>query len=323
MAPIAVSQFRAKFGDIDFHRYIAGEVQDEFGPRFVPHVFPGRRGARQEEMGDLPARSTFKLEIPGNPGTLLSPWLKKPRDLLIHPHFGKLRCIIKGPIRGTSHFVARGRLYQVEITFEEDTLDQQRDELKQTPTSYGQSTLSGAAQTNAFAEAMRAAVYAQFTVGAYAVQIRQQALNVKALFNSFASAATTYANAALVQFNVGIWDPSLDQQLKLLPQLAERATRGGRALSETLSYDAITAAEVTLQAATDLAAATQRQFPPPVKWVVRQKMSLNRLVGTLYPQQTAVQRLELADQIVRINRIVRADVLQPGKEIIVPFSGGL
>lgn len=323
MPPAPLSKHRASFGGKEFHKYIAGEVQDEFGPRFVPHVFPGRNGARQEEMGNLPSRSTFKLEFPGNHDEFLAAWLTKPRDVLVHPLYGKRNVVIKGPIRGTLHPVARGRIYAVEISFEEDTLDQQRDELKQGPASLGQSTLSSASQTNTFAEAMRAAVYAQYTVGAYAVQIRQQALNVKALFNGFAGAAMTYANAALAQFNVGTWDPSLDQQLKLLPQLVERATRAGRTLSESLSYDSTTAAEVTLQAATDLSAAIQRQFPPPVQWEVREKMSLNRLVGALYYKQPAAQRLELAEQIAQINRILRPDVLQPGRRLTVPFAGAL
>lgn len=312
---------RFSFNGIDLMRWCP-ELRDTFGPRFAGHVLWGRDGARQEEGGNLPRKCRAKLVFAGDEwlnqiADVLGPMVRRPRGPLQHPIQGSWRAVLKAPIEASFQPSAKGAVYEVDAQWEEDAYDQ-KITFEKGPAAQAQIVTEQTTAATTAAAALQTALYARYTVGPVAQRFRRLADAGVARTADFTGAADLYAAAALSQFNSGIWDPTLDVSLRRLPGLAAPAIQALRLMSGHQAYDATMAVQRALKAATDLDLAMRALFPVPILFPVRMKMSLFELVQVLYPHKSRTQRLALADQIQRINRLQRPDVLTPDLTLQVP-----
>lgn len=312
---------RFSFNGIDLLKYCP-ELRDSFGPRFAPHTLWGRDGARQEEGALMPRKCRAKLNFAGDEwltqiSDVLGPMVKKPRGPLVHPIQGSWAAVLKAPIEASFNPSQKGAFYEVDAQWEEDAYDQ-RITFEKGPAAQAQIVNEQSDAATAGAAVLQAATYARYIIGPAAARFRRMADAGVSRTATFTTAATSYAAAGLAQFTSGIWDPTLDVALKRLPSLAAPAIQGLRLLSGHKAYDATTAINRALKAATDLDLAMRALFPVPILFPVRQKMSLFELCQVLYPHKTRTQRFALADQIQRINRLQRPDVLTPDLVVQVP-----
>lgn len=313
---------RASFGGTDFHRYVR-EVQHDFGPDFIAHQYPHRSGARQEERGDPPRRCRYTLEFGGADwrkalGEILGPMVAKPRGVLVDPIFGKLRCVLK-PIQGHFLPVQKGNFYGCTLTFEEDTLDQ-RIQVQKGPAALSQDVGDAADGADAAALSLKDELFARYATGLSAQHVRTRVLLSQASVSTATSAARAYATAALDQYTSGVWDPSLDHQLGALPTLISLAEASVRdvAPASVYTFDVAANLEVATRAAQDLDFSIRANLPPPIVHEIREKTSLVAFVGLFYLGKSRDELFALVDHIQRINRLARADVLQPGLKLTVP-----
>lgn len=313
---------RAAFGRTDFHRHVR-EVQDEFGPDFVAHQIPHRSGAKQEERGDPPRRSRFTLEFGGLDwrsalDEILGPMVQKPRDVLTHPVWGKLRSVLK-PIQGHFLPVQKGNYYSCTLTFEEDTLDQ-RIQTQKGPAALSQDVNDAADGADAAALSLKNDIFARFATGLSAQQIRTRTLQAQAAVSVASGAARTYAAAALEQYTTGVWDPALGNQLGALPTLVALAETQISSVAETnvYAFDVRANLELATRAAQDLDFALRANLPPPIIHEIQQKTSLLAFCGLFYLGRSREQLFALLEHIQRSNRLARVDVLEPGLRIVVP-----
>lgn len=316
-----LDSIRFSFNGIDLLKYCP-ELRDTFGPRFAAHTLWGRDGARQEEGALMPRKVRAKLNFAGDEwqreiSDVLGRMVARPRGSLVHPLQGTFQAVLKAPLEASIDLARRGAHYEVDATWEEDAYDQ-RLTFEKGPAGQAQIVTEQTAVATTAAAALQTATYARYTIGPIAQRFRGLADRGVSLTASFTGAADAYAAAALGQFNTGTWDPALDVSLKRLPSLATPAILALRLVSGHKAYDATTAIHRALKAATDLDLALRALFPVPILFPVRQKMSLYELVQALYPHKSRAQRLALADQVQRINRLARPDVLTPDLVLRVP-----
>jgi len=312
---------RASFGRVDFYRYLV-EFKDQFGPGFKAHKIPGRAGAKQEEIGPTTHQMPVRLEFSGvewrtQVQDVLGPMIKKPRDLLVHPVYGKKRAVLKAPITASFNPSQKGCWYGVDLTFEEDTLDQVLQTDKG-PAAHAQDVNLHASETTTAAEAFRALVFAKNQFGAQALALRQKALDAVGLAGAFVAEAQEFADTAISNFDVGSITPLLDSQLARLPRTYERAATAMQAVSPAGSYDARVSMELALKSSADLNASLRANMPVPIIIPIREKGTLAALVGRTYPGRDRAARSGLYDQIARINHLARPDLLVPGMALTVP-----
>lgn len=315
--------YRASFGRVEFHPYLIS-LHDEFGPGFVPHQIPHRNGARQEEMGGPPHRTHMSLNFAGLQWRtqfedILGPMLARPRDFLMHPVWGRMRMVLKAPLSGDMDLVKNGPLYSVSLSFEQDTLTENLT-IQKGPAVLSQEVKEHTASADAAAAAWKDSIFEKFKLGPQALIIRQKALTAQAAVSSFTGAADSYAAAALSQFSTGVWDPALDNQMRSLAALAQVAEVQVRSVAPTNVNAADIQANIELaaKAAVDLAGAIQANLPPPMRWYVREKVSLAAFVARVYLGKSRDERATIADHIQRINRLARVDVIDTGAWIVVP-----
>lgn len=311
---------RLSFNGIDLHKYCP-DLRDSFGPRFAGRTLWGRDGARQEEGGNAPRRCKVKLNFAGDEwqsdiSRVLGGIVARPRGTLIHPILGSFQAVCKQPIEASFDPSQKGACYEVDLTFEEDAYDK-RITFEKGPAGQAQEVTRQTSLADEATVLLQTTTYAKYTIGPVAIRLRRLVDRAVELTGTFTSAANSYAATALEQFNSGVWDPSLETQLKTLPTLAKPAIQGVRPLGHQ-AYDATTAINLALKAATDMDLAVRASFPIPIMYPIRQKMSLFDVCQVLYPHKTKTQRLALWEQILRINRLDRPDVLLPSRIIQVP-----
>ena len=322
------------FGQVELHRYCT-ELKDTFGPRWATHKIPGRTGIKQEELGGEALRTQVHLEFAGaewrGQVDLLGKLVKKPRDTLVHPVYGRKRMVLKHPVQGAMDFARKGANYSVDLLFEEDALDQ--DLLPEGgPATQSQRTKEQAGLATAAGTAMNTLILAKYRVGALAREVRGKMNEALSLIAAFTDPAEIYAGAALIQFSQGILDSSLGVQVARLPQLGDDAIKKIRTVTpdhsanERMGYDVISAIELTVKAAQDLDRSIRANLPVPVVIKVQQKTSLGVFVQGFYQDKTLSQRKALEEQIEAINRLRRWDIIYPGTSLTVPVdsptSGG-
>lgn len=341
---------RIAWGAVELHKYVV-EFHEEYGASYYGHRYPGRRGALQEKTSPgQPRKVTLSLnfESAARKAEIMNEVQQKTQDILVHPDVGRMKAILQYPIRTSYNFVNEGELSKVELRFEEDTLDQNLTNQKGVA-ARAQSTRERAAATGTSATALKDRVFGLYTIGATAARYRQLITSTELAFQSFASEATSYADAAEAQFSTGEWDPSLEQRLlKLLPgyegaaktmRLAARAglpvPRGAAeaaALALALdsaraqaafvgAHDLIQNAERTLAEARALHEALRARFPAPIEVSIESKVMLAVFVAQQYPGASFERRWALVEQIRRVNRLGRADILRTGMRITIPGLG--
>lgn len=312
---------RFAFGSVDLLPYCP-ELRDTMGPRFAAHQLWGRDGARQEEGANMPRKCRAKLVFAGDEwlrqiSDVLGKMVRKPRDILHHPIQGSWPAVLKAPIEASFNPSQKGAVYEVDAQWEEDAYDQ-RITFERGPAAQAKIVDEQCSAATVAAAALQAATVTRYTVGPAAQRMRALATAAVGKTEAFTAAATGYSAAALAQFESGSWDPQLAVALKRLPDLATASIQKLRLLSGHGAYDATTAVHRALQAATDLDLALRALFPVPVVYPVPMKMSIYDLVAILYPHKQRAQRLALAEQIQKINRFARPDLLVPGDRVQVP-----
>ena len=309
------------FNGIDLYTYCP-EMRDAFGPRFAGHVLWGRDGAKQEEGGNAPRKVKVHLNFAGDTwltqvNQVLGGILRRPRGKLVHPILGTFQAVCKEPIQGVFSPSQKGACYEVDLNFEEDAYDQ-RQTFAKGPAAQAKIVTEQADAADMGAAAVSSFLYERHRVGVGAQRYRRLADSAVGQTSGFTAAARSFAAVAIEQYNSGTWDPSLEVRLKQLPTLATPAIQALRLASEYKAYDATTAVNQALAAATDLDLAIRAQFPIPIMLTVQGKMSLYDLCQALYPHKARSQRLALAEQILRINRLARPDALLAGQQVQVP-----
>lgn len=316
-----LDNIRFSFNGIDLLPWCP-ELRDTFGPRFAPHTLWGRDGTRMEEGGLMPRKVRAKLVFAGDEwlnqiSDVLGKMVRKPRGPLQHPIQGNWQAVLLAPIEATFDPSGKGAVYEVDATWQEDAYDQ-RLTFERGPAGQAQIVGEQCAAATTAATVIRTTIYARYTIGPIAQRFRRLADAAVALTGSFTTDATGYAAAGLEQFSSGLWDPALDVSLRRLPDLAGAAIRGLRQVAGHSAYDATAAVTRALKASTDMDLALRALFPVPIVYPVRHKMSVYELVQILYPHKARAQRLALAEQILRINRLSRPDVLTPDLRLQVP-----
>lgn len=316
-----LDDIRFSFNGIDLLPWCP-ELRDTFGPRFAAHTLWGRDGTRMEEGGLMPRRVRAKLVFAGDEwlsqiSDVLGRMVRKPRGPLQHPIQGNWQAVLLAPIEASFDPSGKGACYEVDATWQEDAYDQ-RLTFERGPAGQAQIVNERCTAANTAAAAIQTAIYARHTLGPIAQRFRRGADAAVAQTSSFTDAATAYAAAGLQQYSSGVWDPALDVSLKRLPDLAGTAIRGLRQAAGHGAYDATAAVTRALKASTDMDLALRALFPVPIVHRVRAKMSVYELVQILYPHKARGQRLALAEQILRINRVARPDVLAPELVLQVP-----
>lgn len=316
--------YRAAFNGVDFNRYYS-DVRDQFGPRFVAHVIPHRRGAKQEELGQVPVKSTFRLNFAGpswrqSAAAVLDPMVKNPRGPLMHPIFGLLRMVLTAPVDTEFDPTHKGGLLSATLVFAEDTLTNDFA-VTRGPTALAQDVSDSCATADTAAAAWAKEVLARARPTLLALAELRTTTAVNAV-SAYTAAARAFSNAALEQIQLGILSPEIDLQLRQLPVLCQTAEAVLRQVGETQAsfYDVVSSMEAALQASSDLNHALRATFPPPTTIRVPGRMSLHRLVDLRYANRPAAERMAYLEHIARRNRLARIDVLTAQLVIVVPAS---
>lgn len=312
------------FNGVDFTKYVVQTRHPAYGPSFVAHRFPMRRGAKQEQTGDLPFRAEHALEFAGrewanNARAVIGAMIQKPRGTYVDPLYGKIRAVLKGPISGTWDPVQKGTHYAVTLIFEEDTLTNALD-FSRTPTAVGDEVTASSTHADAQMALFVQSIFDHFTVGSRSLQLRAQSLAVQATTMAFTTQARSYSASAIEQFQAGQITPDLATRLSRLPTAMDAAVIAMRPIETLNAYGSgmVDAAELTLRYARDLDRAIRANLPPPIQWTVAQPMDLFRLVGWLYPTRNLDEKIALFQSILTTNRLSRPDALYAGQVIAVP-----
>ena len=312
------------FNGVEFAKYVTNVKDSQYGPSFVAHRIPHRRGARQEQTGDLPFRSEYALEFAGlewanNARAILGAIIQKPRGTLTHYLFGPIRMVLKGPVSGSWDPVARGTHYAVSLTFEEDTLTNELN-FSRTPSAMSNEISASVTETNAQMTNYVGAIFERYTRGASSLRLRSQSLLVQSSMTTFTTAASDFAAAALDQFTAGQITPELATRLARLPTLLDAATLALRPMQTLNPYGAtsVDAAEVTLRQCRNLEQSIRANLPPPIIWPVPEGMNLTRFVGALYPTRNIDDKFAIFQSILTTNRLLRPDALVGGQLLTIP-----
>lgn len=310
---------RIAFNDVELHPYVQ-QFTEEYGPAWYGHRYYGTPGQLAEKLTPgMPRKISIPLEFAN--GTtkeeVISPIVKTPIGVLIHPDVGRMRAVLQYPVRATYSFVDKGELSRVELRFEENTLNQELAGAKGAASRVAD-VRKTSAETSAAAEAMRAAIRLRYTVGATAQRYRALAEAAVTQVTSFVQKAVAYADAADAAIESGDWNPALDLMVKQLPPELERATVAVRAASSSDSYSTLEAAERALYAAAGLEQALKESGAAAILVEIQGQMLLSVFVARQYPGRSFDQRWALVEKIRRINRLSRSDCLQPGQKILIP-----
>lgn len=312
------------FNGVEFAKYVTNVKDSQYGPSFVAHRIPHRRGARQEQTGDLPFRSEYALEFAGlewanNARTVLGAIIQKPRGTLTHYLFGPIRMVLKGPVSGSWDPVGRGTHYGVSLIFEEDTLTNELN-FSRTPSSLSSEVTASVTETKAQMTNFVLAIFERNTRGAPALRLRAESLAAQTSMTTFTAAASDFAGAALDQFTAGSITPELATRLTRLPTLLDAATLALRPIQTLTPYGATTidAAEITLRQCRNLEQSIRANLPPPIQWPVPEPMTLMRFVGAIYPTRTIDDKFAIFQSILTTNRLLRPDALFGGQLLTIP-----
>lgn len=310
------------WGGLYFGKWVV-DARDRFGPEFYAHRLPHRNGAKQEQTGNVPRATTYTLVFAGRSWAddakqVLGAFLGTPRNDFVHHLWGKMRAVVK-PIDAQWDPVNKGTHYQVSVTIEEDTLTNNAT-FDRTPGTVGDDISTATEATDVAAASYVSDIFTKYTVGIPALQLRAQTVAAQALMSTFIDSTRSYAEAALLQFQAGQTEITLDASLGRLPALCDQALTAWRALPPVSPYAqvAMQNAEISLHQASNLAQAIRENLPPPIRWTVSQQINLMALVGKLYPTRKASDKWALHDTIATQNRLVNPQALRAGQVLVIP-----
>lgn len=310
------------WGGLYFGKWVV-DARDGFGPEFYAHRIPHRNGAKQEQTGNRPRSTTYTLQFAGtgwadDAKRILGAFISSPRNDFVHHLWGKMRAIIK-PIEAQWDPVNKGTHYQASVTIEEDTLTNNAT-FDRTPGTVADDISTATEAADVAAAAYVTDIFAKYTAGIPALQLRAQTVAAQAAMSAFTAETRSYAEGALLQFQAGQQTITLDASLGRLPSLCDASLTAWRALPSVSPYaqTAMDAAELSLAQAGDLARAIRENLPPPIRWTITQQTDLMALVGKLYPTRKLDDRFALVDTIATINRLPNPQALRAGQVLVVP-----
>lgn len=309
------------FGSTRLHRYLVG-LEDTFGPRFATHEVWGRDGALEEHGGAGPLKTKVRLKIPGAAwrsalAEVLEPILRKPRDVLVHPVYGKKNMVLKSPARGGMDFPREGACYSIELLFSEAAQDQALLDPGGVSAA-AQRTTEQATQTSKVFTVLSDALLLKYRIGAYAQQVRQYVATAQAAISEFVAFAQEYSALAVTQFTVGTLSSTIDTAAQGVMRLADATVLSLRRLGDLNSYEAVMSVERTAAYARDLRDEITATMPVPIVFTVWQTTSLDLLVQNFYPGRTWAQAEEIEQQLMRMNSLPRYDVILAGTKMLRP-----
>jgi hypothetical protein len=295
------------------------EVEGKWGS----HQLPGQRGQLMEDLGDGALSMPVQLIFidPADYDSVIPAISKTRRGKIQHPRRGAKNVVLRR-IREEIRWTDRGDATVVDLLFEEATLGR-ADDFKQGP-SVQASAAKEQAQKAHDAAASQTAKVAKRAFSYSVIALRKMLATSSYLIGVAAAGAVSYADAAMLAFAQGLYDPALKQQLRSLPPLvlaAQTALRKTGTAADT--YAADIALERMLFACTQLDAAIRAAQPVPIEREVTRPggQSVYALVASAYPSKSASELRALVTLVLRLNpNLRRPDCIPQGTIVVRPAA---
>lgn len=304
--------------EIDLGRYAPG-FENQVAGRWGRHPIPGQKGDLKEDLGDGSTVTKVKLQFVGatyqDYFTVLPALSKSRRGTLTDPRRGARQVVITS-LREEVMWTERGDSTLVDVDFESAIIGE-ADSFRSGPSARTQAVTAQSRAADSAVADLQAKVFARPDLEA-----RVFVLDAVQQVNTTTAAARTYAAAAQESFALGLYGPSVQQQLRSLPPLAQASLVSLRKVGPAADVmESVLAVEAMLFAASQLDVAIRQAQPIPVETrVTRQPgQSIYAFVQQHYGRsgKTPAEMRNLVSLILRLNKQVRRPSLIPAGTIIV------
>jgi len=304
--------------EIDLGRYAPG-FENQIAGRWGRHPIPGQKGDLKEDLGDGSTVTKVKLQFVGatyaDYFTVLPALSKSRRGTLTDPRRGARQVVITS-LREEVMWTERGDATLVDVDFESAIIGE-ADSFRSGPSARTQAVTAQSRAADSAVADLQAKVFARPDLEA-----RVFVLDAVQQVNTATAAARTYAEAAQESFALGLYGPSVQQQLRSLPPLAQASLVSLRKVGPAADVmESVLAVEAMLFAASQLDVAIRQAQPIPVETrVTRQPgQSIYAFVQQHYGRsgKTPAEMRNLVSLILRLNKQVRRPSLIPAGTIIV------
>jgi len=309
--------------DIDLSRYAPG-YENQIPGAWGKHKIPGQKGSLKEDLGDGDTTTKVKLQFVGATApdyyTVIPALAQNRRGTLLDPRRGARQVVITA-FREEVLWTERGeQTTLVDVDFESAVIGE-ADSFRAGPSARTQAVQAQSRTADTAALDLRLKVF-----GRPNLDVRALAVNAEQLVNVSTEAARSYADAAQESFSLGLYGPSVQQQLRALPGLAQSAIVALRAVGPAADVtDTILAVEAMLFSATQLDVAIRQAQPIPIETLVTRQpgQSIYAFVQQHYGKsgKTPAEMRDLVSLILRLNKQIRRPALIPsGTKVVRPVS---
>jgi hypothetical protein len=304
---------------IDIGKYAPG-YEGSQAMRWGRHPIPGQDGDLKEDLGTNPLQTRALMQFIGPVAAdyyQIVPILSKHRrGQLQNPRRGARTSVVM-EIRERVDWTTQGAATTfVDVTWEDAVLNQ-ADQITAGPGARQQQVLNQAAAADSAAQAVRDKAFTRLNL-----TIRARAVSMQVAVGTATAAARNYCTAALDAFQLGVYGPSLQNQLRALVPLMQAAQVAARLAGTAAdTQETVLALEVMLFAATQLDAAIRAAQPIPVQTTITRLPGqgiyafVQQVYGRSGKQPADIRAL--AGLILRLNPHIRRPSLIPAGTVIV------